>query len=460
MYGRIAAATLGYIVGDVPGAYAASELYGRYSKYRGNSYPKSMKRKFPVKPNVPRKRFSFQQLKNKGLITSRRPAKWYRLHKLSRPGSRPKAKAVKAMRRKQTSRSQNVSVGLRKKSFRTLHKDHGLSKVKVSSALRKKVQKVIQGNDPKGYAQYIQCAKASSPAGSNQQFAGTILGRSVDGVQGNLFTPTQVNCAASVMWHKRTPSQTITYADADMFPWTQTKIKVLKQWATVKWRNNGQRTCIINMYAGINKTNRAAGSNLYNEWVGAMTEDATANVNVINNDPTTLYATPFLNKSVNNNWKIEQTKIYLKPGEEYTYSIEGPSKLYDYRKFWQGTTQWPFTKGSVSLMYTMYQDLVGDSVTSTNASRLANSANSGYGCIYEVNEYYQIEMPDQTGVLWATAGSGSTGAATLPADATLSYLGARRDAFFIKNFAPQGLNTNIARLDIENSVQGEAPPVG
>lgn len=473
--GSAAAATLGYIVGDVPGAVAGYKLYYKYGARK--SLPKIMQSRRPRR---------FQRITNRSVAM--RPASAPRVrnyvpryagNKRQRVGRAPSIMAssrrssiasaaprrVFAQKKFSTARTTNVSTGVRKKVIKGLHKNHGYQKVYVAPRLRKKIQKVISGTHPRGWLQYTYYGRPSVQ-GSNGQFAGRIglngsVTRTIDGVGGVFFSPTQANDVASVLWNNKTPIAAPSYNNPQNFPWSQTRINMLKQWATVKWRNNGQRTCIITMFAAVSKTTDVGNRGAYNDWTSALTEDNTAGVNVTNVSTGTLYAHPYMCKSLLNNWKIEQTKIYLKPGEEYVYTVEGPSKLYDFRKYWTGQTANPTQRGNVNLFFTMYYDLIGESGTFTNASRLSTGANNnGYGCMYEVNEYYAVEIPEQAGIRWATAGAPESGTSTLPADSTTTFLGNKRDAYVIYNWGTTSVfPTTLNRIDIENPAQGETSTV-
>lgn len=454
--GAAAAGTLGYIAGDLPGAYAAYKIYNNFA--RKKSYPNSMKRKFT--PNAPgsRKKTTGKWLRSK------RPSKWARIvdkNHFVRPvtSSLYKRKPVlgkyvlKPKLSKQMGRTSNVSTGLRKKTIQHFHHPKGAKKVYVSRALRKKVSKVIEGKDPKGFAQYVNSGRLVPPATDNAQSAALITGCNVDGVT-TFFSPTQINNVASSLWNHKTITYTPVYNDNENFPYATTKIKVLKQWVTVKFRNNTQRNCYLILYACENKVKRAATS-FVTEWTASMTEENTATINVNNTSPLTMYATPYMSKQLMNNWSVETTRVYLKPGEEYVYTLQGPSKLYDFRKYFTAGAEQTMPRGVMQLAYSMREDILGDNAGAFG--RLISPIVNGYGCFYEVNEYFKLEIPQQAGIQWLTASSGASSTSGLPSSGFSTYLGAKRDAYLIAvNLASTHTGT-LVRSDIEQPGTLETP---
>lgn len=332
-------------------------------------------------------------------------------------------------------------------------KVHGKKRdVKVSATFRKKVNKVFNDREPEGYLQetYVTNLHITS---SNAQTVAQINGATSDGVTGQFFTPTQVLQAASVLWGGAGYTQTPQKDGLGYMNYSSVRINVIRSWATVKYRNNTQRTIYLSIYASRPKYNAASGQSMTAEWANALLNEkqgsTTPGINVGGITPSQLYVTPFISKAMMNQWKIETTKVVLQPGEEYIYTIEGPSKLYDFRKFFINGTWTPKTKVQIDLSHVAYTDLVQTN-DGTLSGRLGENV-SGFGLLFEVNTYYKLSMPEQAGILWATLGTGGQDShQTLPANGAVTYLGNRRDAYYYYNNGTSSTSGTVNRVDLEN----------
>lgn len=313
--------------------------------------------------------------------------------------------------------------------------------VHVGRRLKKQIEEVIEGEKGIGYFQQAFYGAAVDGEANGRQMVGNILNAAVDGVQGVFFSPTQVLNAASVLWNGKTISTSFALNDATNFTQGLTKIKVMKQWVTVRIRNTSQRNYVLNIYACKPKRTGPAADTLV-EWTNALSEDNTLGINVNNCVPKTLHNTPYRSKSFMNNWNVETTKYTLAPGQEVTYTINGPSKVYNYEKYFSGAVQYPSQKDNTYLMFSGYVDLL--STTLQTIGRYAEASSFvGWGLVYEVDEYYQLECPDIAGVkLPGTV----TGGAQLP-------LNNRRDAYAISTDA-------VAQSGVEQQMLHENPIAG
>lgn len=362
-------------------------------------------------------------------------------------------------------RTSQVQVGRTKRKIKALHRKP--KKVKVSRKLRAKIKKVISDRSPSGYYQEIITGVFSAPT-DNRQNATIIASTTVDGNQGEFFSPSSVINAASVLWNGKTASAIYGLNDATNFNSETLRVNVKKQWVTIKCRNNTERTYTINFYACRRKISEpATGFTALNDWQSALgfekyqpaaTPGGGPGPNVMNLDYTTLYVTPYFTKSVTDKYDIETTKVRLAPGEEYTYTLTGPSMMYDFRKFYAANTAFPFNKKTnVSVFMVGYTDLIGGASSTFGRGKQANTA-AGYGLIYETNTYFKLEMPDQTGMVWAVAPAGLASAQTVPAPGVTTYLGNRRDAYGIYNQSnAASLTAPLSRVENE---QPNTPATG
>lgn len=463
--GAGAAATLGFIHGDLKGAYAGYKLYKKYQNWkmgrsnasrrsRISGTPSRKRVKLVLSPPTSNRRASIASGRShiSALsISSRRSSSGSSAFSF---GSRSKVTD-----RTMTSRTNLVAVAKRKHKVKALHKIP--KTVHVSKKLRAKVKKVISGKTPKGYYQVTTYGNFSS-ANNNKQNADYVYGQTVEStnVYGEFFSPTQILDAASVLWNHKPASAGVKISDATNLNPLSAMINVVKQWATIKFRNNSARNYYMSIYACRRKISQSvgAGENALDDWKDCLSNESIPGVNVNTVAATTLYATPFLCKAMSDKYKMELTKVTLAPGEEYIYTLEGPSMMYDFRKFNQGGLDYPFNKNmNVSVFFTGYVDLIGTSAG--NFCRVGNGdASAGYGIAYETNYYYKLEMPEQAGVLWAaSAGSAPYQDGQLvPAATKTTVLGERRDAYGIFTQAIT-VSGSAERVDREYPVS-IAPP--
>lgn len=451
--GGASAATLGFIMGDVPGAITGYKLYKSYRKnmppYSREHVNKVIKRRiesrggYSANPRHPGNIFTAAN-SEKRLI-----AKLKRNKALGRANSARRSVSKNASDRKLASRGSAVAMARRKRTINKFHHPKSQKKVKVSKEFKKKVVQVLADKIPKGYAQEIFSNYQIGP-NTNAQYVDNIKGPTVDSLQGQYFTATQITNIASFLWAGKVYTNTVNF-NGTVFNYENTKIHVKKQWVTVKYRNNSQRTYTIQIYASQRKNKQPAGaqSTMIQDWVNALSTDSTGGVNVNGSLTTTLYNTPFLCKQVMDNWKIEATKVVLAPGEEYVYSVEGPSKTYDLRKNWINGLYAAGDKDGIDLAHVLYTDLIMSNTGNVYGRINETGTGSGYAVVYETNTYYKIEMPDQTGITWATAPTGGQPTQALPVAGGTTQLGNRRDAYAIWLNGPSSNVTGASAVRVD-----------
>lgn len=455
LIGDSSAMALGYIMGDVKGAYTAHKLYGKYKKMYGDKKRKYSSDSTGSATSGRTRKFNT----NRSVMFERRPSTSSTISAGSaRSSSRRSSVSLRSSRsdRSVASRGSNFSAAKKgKKRVKSLHKGTGNKKVKVSKKLRAKVKKVIEGNDPKGYYQSVNTGILSKP-GDSYQSVSVVGAQTFDTFNGLFFSPTQINNAASILWNRKTPNwgSSTNYNDSSNFNWNNARINVIKQWATIKMKNNSQRNYSVAIWTCVNKVKRVAVDPL-TEWQSAITEDIAANVSQAPMTSSILYNTPYLSKSWSNNWSAEVKKIFLKPGEEYVHTISGPSKLYDFRKYWAGSTAYTMLKGDVGLMMISQLDLCG--CATSGYGRAAEAGGQGYGVVYETNYYCKLEVPEQAGIAWLTTPTGVTASEPLPATGTVTNLGEKSDRYYIDVYRPT-LAGNQVNINIENPISSITNP--
>lgn len=441
--GLASAATLGYIHGDIKGAVRWAKTY---QKMHGST-TSSKRRKVTMSAGTQRRGRSRSftptpaTKRNRSVSVS------------SRRSSLLSSAPSRASDRSLGSRASTVAKARTKKKVVKFHHPKSALKVKVNKKFQKKVLKVLEEKEPHGYGQelYLNVLPFTNLLTKNLQEAQPIYANQVDGLFGQFFSYTQILHAAATLWNKAgTANLAIqNYLDANMFNAQNFKVEVVKQWVSVKYRNNSQRTFTVNIYASQRKSKTVNGVNMLDDWKGALTNDAGCGVNVTTTTYNQIYNTPYLCKAVTDNWKIETTKVVLAPGEEYVYTVAGPSKMYDFRKNWINAVWCNGDRDIIDLSHVAYTDLVGTSTG--DIGRVSEKSNTiGYGLIYETNLYYKLSMPEQAGISWNPAAPVTTDTQVLPAAGGNTKLGNRRDAYYFFTNPGTVSTGTVVRIDREN----------
>lgn len=305
--------------------------------------------------------------------------------------------------------------------------------VKVSAGLRKKIQKVLDTDKVVGkyfHISYYQMTpgKPFSGAFDDQQsveYFGQVTTNGLTGVaqQDNrlLFSPLWVihsvarlmnpvgvtKNSGSVLNLKTVTDDNNAQTNNFYLQLKTGRVKVLKQSATYRIRNNSGRSVTLKIYCLQPKTidlSRTVGWNPVDAWNSSMDlQDPSATFpGGSGENPTgvrleTLYATPKLCSQFKNLYKMDETIVQIDAGKEYNYKVDGPSMEYSYAKFWNDSVFYDKQKFTKQVMIVAYNDLVRTSLGTTGryTDRSVNDANS---IVIEQTSYIKFAIPDQVGL--------------------------------------------------------------
>lgn len=454
--GEASAATLGYIVGDIPGAIAARNLYRNYR----NSMPpvRSQKRRPAFNPYVtPQSNRNFQTINpfyspsvvmsrassRRGSVASSRLARARKLSSVGTGGS------------KASGTSSVNSVTVRKRGNK-VHKEGLKKKVKVSREFRKKVKAVI---DPKGgFGSYTDISYTSLlPIDIGQNIAE--LGY-VSNSRQSFFSPATVLGQASVLFAGTTNAQTWTSSTLP-FSHRTFKCTVVNQSVTVRMKNNTARDLKVNIYAGSPRGKQYGdGFGMLGYWDNCLLNDYDAgSANRVAWSQTTAGAitgvtssmlgiSPKFSKKFMQNYTLDTTTVTIEPGKEYVYVLQGPqNKEYDFAKFWSQSGQFDNQQKFIKqILVTVAVD-----VTSTTVGQVGRytdmTAGTGAGLMMEVTQKCKMVVPEQAGLQFTAA----PGVGFMP-------LNRRMPVKFYHNWAAaQTAATNVVEYEDENPL---APATG
>jgi len=296
------------------------------------------------------------------------------------------------------------------KSGKNTKKAGGKKDVKVSSKFVASVKKAISLSTPTGYYterfynKYI-------PVDFNQAVfnVGTGNGEPTitetglsDGIA-MFFDPYKVLDAASVLFNFKGANGTKNNNNAGLFPAQAFSVDVKKQWVRMEFKNNSARRLQMKVWTWELKGNTALNLNFSAYWATQLTKDAAlvdGAINPLNNSVNTMGQSPMFNPGVKRYFKIFEEDILIEPGKSYIHYVQGPSKRYDFSKFWSTDTVFNnFQKGNKGVCIALCTDITGLAAGVVGATqRYTDMTNAGgYGLQVETQFNYIISLPDQTG---------------------------------------------------------------
>lgn len=430
--GRIAADTLGFITGDIPGAIAADRIYQRY-------YGKSVKKNLPKKQMAGKKTLN---LKRK-ISMSATPAKRRKSYSSSSSSGASSYKPRKLFKSVQPGNNgQGIRVSaISSKGGGKVSKEGRKKLVKVPKRLRAQVNQILKPSGPSGTFMETFCRKIT-PVNSGQSVIK--LGTQSNGTYVQ-FDPNYILHAASVLWNSKTPVTNPTFGAGNTFQARAFSTTVIKQTCTSRFKNNTGRTMYISLYCVSPKGKKTDNDDPSDRWNEAMIEEQGQlileqdNLNVGDADATTLYATPYMSRMFMNEYTVECKKYILEPGKEFVHVLEGPNmKEYALSKFYDpnlgGGLQSDFRniqKFVKHMFCVVHYDLC--SSTLAVGGRGTNMAANGiYGLIVETTNYIKLKCPELAGF--------RTSADPNPVPGNTSYPLTQRRAYpyFLKDWTLQG----------------------
>lgn len=396
--GRVAADTLGYIVGGTRGAFIADKMYRTYQK---NKQPMA-----PTPKRLPSTPISVQVPKRPRSViasTVRRGS-----NASSSVFSRL-ASARSATRVASKGDSTNVRTYAIKKKSQGVKKEGVKKKVKVPKKLRKQIKQVLKASDHYGWMLETFAFKVTPTNDGQTTFP---LGQPIDNSTRLIFDPIYVAHCASVLFNGKASTSSPTLSDTGYFPLKTLKVNVHKQTSVFRLRNNSARTMYIKLYevSPKNRSNDTMGLNFDSYWNKCMADEANSGgvgnpqkLNLSNANISVLYTTPYMIPSVTANYAIDQTSIILEPGKEYVYTMVGKNTEYKYSKYYRPEdvfqNEQKFTK---QLCITVHYDMVSTALgVPTRKTDMVGV--SPYGLMVEHTKYIKLSMPEQAGLTFPNA---------------------------------------------------------
>lgn len=410
---QASAATLGYIVGDIPGAVTGAALTETF-------FPKEIKLAMPR-----------SAINNQAKRAS-----------MNRYGS-DKIKSIRGKNRK----------------------------VKVSNKLKEKIKKVIEEKKAPGY--YVKTTEGSIGSCINNTISpyytdigpitnaitvvpmfsniGGLGGQQVcwwhsllpygdlstkipTGWDMSYFTPAKFMDAAAILWNKKAMAQNALLSTGNFYTYTsetgvpqntyRSNLYIKNSWVTFEFKNNSQRTITLLIRHCVPKL-KFVDDNPLAIYTSAILDDSNASGNF--NGPLVPYSgnvtesyAKYLNDidvpwsfvdGFSKTWKYETIKIIIAPGETCKHSIQGPKNMnLNYNDIMKSGSQQfysYFKKTSCSVVIGVLPDLVfaesiGEGQPANYTGRWVDfSANTDKTIrnpiSVEIKEHFDMGMPELTG---------------------------------------------------------------
>lgn len=364
---------------------------------------------------------------------------------LARGRRRPSSLSVASSRRFTYSRKNsksgvghNATVTKGKKKL----KIRGRKKVKVSPKLKTAIKQVTDSEKVRGYYQDNRIDILEPGLVAGRMAVEKVPTRTANAA-GYLFQYDRVLHAASRLWNRKVANLNPDILDADNFAPRDTVIEVVKQWWSFVVKNNSMRRVRYVIYK-CQKKNSSIASDAYAAWNNGLTTMQSDGQLVSDPDIGLMHAGPTISNQFRTAWRAEEIKVTLDPGEEYQFSVSGPSMTYRGQDFYDNVTYKPVQKQDVQLIWASYGDIVG---THTGGV----TGNAGHAPDTTVDEPTQERTYVESTYHCHIAMPEKVGGVTTAVGALFQNINRVRRTC-IDDFQPRVFGTDIHRRDQENPV--------
>lgn len=439
--GRASAAAIGYIHGNLKGAYLADKIFT--NKYDMPPYPRN--------PRIKRKRTGgVGSATIRDIATKRRRAPAPR-----GPAANvapPAARRASVFRVPTPGNGQGSVLNGKNKNSVAKRKS-SIKGPKPNKKFRTMVQKSLAPKLPRGIMTEVNCDYIyHNPLLDNQQdqkYIGNV------GPGGLAFTPEHFLDAASVLWNQKVMAANKTILGAGNFNTRSFKARINNSWFKTEFRNNSQRTYMLSIVTLKPKSVASfAGSDPLSFWTDCLTKDLPVGTgtgpNVANMNRQMLGVSPSILPAFKQYFDMDVIKVELQAGQSYKYFLQGPKDFdFDMNKCYNGDDFQTVQKWSRWIYAQTYVDLVG--TDGAAPGRILNDTQLtfiGKGIIMEHTYHYDIGIPEQAGFNFTA----------VTAAGTVQPLDQRSFKYAFKNYSLGGAVGNVARIDDEQPANVEINP--
>lgn len=387
----LSGAALGYITGNIPGAYYGYKYGKKIAQYSKRKKERNALRVNKVRqivsermshgnrrsslfsagsaPGTPSNSGRALQRIGYRSTVSRSGRGSGRLRSILRRSGKGRAKVMK----------ETLDVGSMVRKKGTLKRKAKKRKVKVSKGLRQKINKVIEGSKFHGYYKEVSYSNMTFTANVTDKQdvfnepLNFIVGTNT-GTNQCVFSWMDILNAFNVLWYEWVPPGTNQTLAAVTTPgpitavaqfrrnsWASmgtgiqffnTTLQVNKVWCTIKLKNQHHRTLRVKMLKIYPKRNIWNTENVhtpYDHWQGLLSSErgdtaykytgltaVAMPINVSGVSPTTLGSHPKQFSAWKKLWKYDEVDMVFEPGQTQSLTVDGPTnKAYNGRKYFR-----------------------------------------------------------------------------------------------------------------------------
>lgn len=432
--GRIAADTLGFIGGNLPGAIAADVAFANHYEVgkRGHST-------YPTPPRTPTKKHRKGDLTLEQLVNlSPMPKKLGGRKGLKKVKGKTAKRSWSVSVRKQHSKPPQKAGGITdagvkqvaQHSKRVLLKKHKLPS--VTKKFKQAVEAALSPNMLKGTYHTLtldQGLDLTLLTEDRQYCFDTINNPNLDGAM--LFTPDYFLDAVQRLWMGTTTAYAAGYLKPNQagYNYANRKFHCIDSYATFEYKNNSQRVISLKIYEcapkrkGAYLTENPYAAGFYDNlgvaaaaqkdpmwpplkaWTDALNQDFVLGYSSAGTGGALSNAiiglTPTSSKTFNNLWKTNLVQVRLLPGQVYKLKVQGPSDIeVDYEKFNMDSIYQNVQKFSRGIIHIVNVDMTDGTLGGSARTVPSNLSNGGVPGVHpqlsiERQDHFRFQMPDR-----------------------------------------------------------------
>lgn len=275
-------------------------------------------------------------------------------------------------------------------------------KVKVSKDFKRKVLAVSEVNHIFGYGQenYLITTLGVADNTNFTSVADNVFNPSPN--LGGLFSWVHILHCASRLWNQKSATAAPVFADPLMFPNAiDQKVTVRRQWAICRMKNNSERTVRVKLLLCSPK-HLQVNQGPFPAWINAVTEMQASGALVSSGTVfNSLYTHPKMYPSFNAQYSASETDYVLEPGQSVEQHVEGPSMVYEGRKFYVDGSYQLFQKQDIIPLVIITSDVINNT-TPTYGHVSTGTARPYEKLLFETTYHVKMSMPEPTG--WISGG--------------------------------------------------------
>jgi len=377
----IAGGTLGFIHGDVSGAYYGYKAARKLTQMVGKRTIAQRRGKIVPRININNTPKSMGA-KSKSSIMS--------------------TSSMRSNKRRKTFRQSVHETGATRTVITKSHVRKKKRPIKVSKSLRDKIHKVVDSKDYLGKHREIGYGIMQwQTQFSNKQNVLDITHFRLNAAD-PLFSIQKIVDAASVLWNQKAMAIDKGIV-SNNFDRNTLKVRVINSYCQYTFRNNSQREVFLKLME-CRPRNRSVLGDPQGVWVATLAANSTgpgiaglgfgSNQNSITQNE--IYTNPNMLPAWRALFKYVEFQVIIPPGGMYQHVVQGPkNQVFDCAKFFNGNLQLNIHPEACWLLAAYWPDLL--TTSGNNYGRFIKNPANLQGIVYESLCHYNLAIPEQAG---------------------------------------------------------------